>query len=142
MFALCFTIWVRQRMWDILKILGWTWLLFPLGPLFWGVALSLGVYIPRQNQDYEWMLQNQKLHPSNFATNKSTTLIRTILFTPLFKPSQVFHTPNCPPPNPTPPSHPIPSYQCFSQEEQISSVFPQKQLRKFWKLFFLYCKFH
>jgi len=68
-------------------------------------------------------------------------LIRTILSPPpSFQTKSSFPNPKLPSPkpNPTIPFHPT---QCFSQEEQISSVIPQKQLRKFWKLFFLYCKF-
>ncbi len=89
---------------------------------------------PRNNK-------SPKLHPSNFGsprcspTNEPTTLIRTILFPPLFKPSQVFHTPNCPPPNPTPPSHPI-LPRVFLGKNKFNWFFHKSNCKKIGNYFF------
>ncbi len=130
-------------------------------PYFGGLPSPWGLY-PRQNQDSKWMLQvwlNVKFSSQPNLDNECIQKPKTssvqlwiskvfanhwtnhsnknhFILPPLFKPSQVFQTPNCPPLNPTHATIPFHPTQCFSQEEQISSVFPQKQLRKFWKIIF------
>lgn len=87
--------------------------------------------------------KNPKLHPFDFAsqrcspTNEPTTPNKNHFIPPppLFKPSQVFQTPNCPPLNPTPPSHSIlPSV--FLRKNKFHRLFHKSNCENFGNYFF------